>query len=79
MYLLQYCIWTVQSGANHYILQLLNEIKCDTVRQSQVGELDMQNVTVPFADREWVTQESAESTGAREPKAHKASFLLGSG
>ena len=35
----------------------------------------MQNITVPSVDRERVTQESAESTGAREPKARKALFF----
>ena len=46
------------------------------VRQSQVGEPEMQNVTIPSVDREWVIQGSAESTRAREPKARKALFVL---
>ena len=46
------------------------------VRQSQVGEPEMQNVTIPSVDRERVIQESAESTGAREPKVRKALFVL---
>ena len=36
------------------------------VRQSQVGEPEMQNVTIPSVDRERVIQESADSTRARE-------------